>query len=75
MCCVCPCAGAMVVTMSWNDTANILCGIQDSQLCVWLDPGCVFTDKDLLPHTLVSKDARYTHTHHMYTCFYFLLVH
>ncbi|XP_067102166.1 intraflagellar transport protein 80 homolog [Osmerus mordax] len=49
--------GTMVVTLAWNDTANILCGLQDSQLCVWLDPGCVFTDKDLLSHTLVSKDA------------------
>lgn len=49
--------GAMVITMAWNDSANILCGVQDSQFTVWCCPSAVFTDKDLLPKTLIMKDA------------------
>ncbi|CAB1347799.1 unnamed protein product [Coregonus sp. 'balchen'] len=49
--------GTMVHTMAWNDSANILCGIQDTQFTVWHYPSAVFTDKDLLPKTLYMKDA------------------
>uniref|UniRef100_A0A674ND32 Intraflagellar transport 80 homolog (Chlamydomonas) n=1 Tax=Takifugu rubripes TaxID=31033 RepID=A0A674ND32_TAKRU len=43
---------SMVHSIAWNDAANILCGIQDSQLTVWYYPSIVFTDKDLIPKTL-----------------------
>uniref|UniRef100_A0A3Q4BDA6 Uncharacterized protein n=1 Tax=Mola mola TaxID=94237 RepID=A0A3Q4BDA6_MOLML len=49
--------GSMVHNMVWNDTANILCGVQDSQLTVWYYPSVVFVDKDLLPKTLYIKDG------------------
>lgn len=50
--------GSMVHTMAWNDSANILCGIQDRQFIVWYHPGVVFIDKDLLPMAEFTKDAR-----------------
>uniref|UniRef100_A0A3B4WUP8 Intraflagellar transport 80 homolog (Chlamydomonas) n=1 Tax=Seriola lalandi dorsalis TaxID=1841481 RepID=A0A3B4WUP8_SERLL len=49
--------GSMVHSMAWNDTANILCGIQDNQFTVWYYPSTVFTDKELLPKTLYIKDG------------------
>ncbi|XP_067221151.1 intraflagellar transport protein 80 homolog isoform X2 [Chanodichthys erythropterus] len=49
--------GSMVDTVAWNDSANILCGIQDNQFTVWYYPSVVFVDKDLLPKTIFSKDS------------------
>ncbi|KAM7413006.1 hypothetical protein PAMA_020407 [Pampus argenteus] len=49
--------GSMIHSMAWNDTANILCGIQDNQFTVWYYPSVVFTDKELLPKTLYIKDG------------------
>ncbi|NWV07561.1 IFT80 protein, partial [Ptilonorhynchus violaceus] len=49
--------GTMVQTLAWNDTSNILCGIQDSRFTVWYYPNTVYVDKDLLPKTLYEKDA------------------
>ncbi|XP_053278513.1 intraflagellar transport protein 80 homolog [Pleuronectes platessa] len=49
--------GSMVHSMAWNDTASLLCGIQDKQLTVWYYPSVVFTDKELLPKTLYTKDC------------------
>ncbi|KAM6961470.1 intraflagellar transport protein 80 homolog [Aplochiton taeniatus] len=49
--------GCMLHTLAWNDGANILCGIQDSQFTVWYYPGAVLTDRDLLPKTLCTRDG------------------
>ncbi|NXB78948.1 IFT80 protein, partial [Donacobius atricapilla] len=49
--------GTMVQSVAWNDTSNILCGIQDSRFTVWYYPNTVYVDKDLLPKTLYEKDA------------------
>ncbi|XP_077053458.1 intraflagellar transport protein 80 homolog [Siphateles boraxobius] len=49
--------GSMVDTVAWNDSSNILCGIQDNQFTVWYYPSVVFVDKDLLPKTIFSKDS------------------
>lgn len=49
--------GSMVHSMAWNDSANILCGIQDNQFTVWYYPSVVFVDKKLLPNTLFVKDG------------------
>uniref|UniRef100_A0A673GGL4 Uncharacterized protein n=1 Tax=Sinocyclocheilus rhinocerous TaxID=307959 RepID=A0A673GGL4_9TELE len=54
--------GSMVDTMAWNDSANILCGVQDSRFTVWYYPSVVFVDKDLLPKTIFTRDSRYTLT-------------
>uniref|UniRef100_A0A8C4GIU6 Intraflagellar transport 80 homolog (Chlamydomonas) n=1 Tax=Dicentrarchus labrax TaxID=13489 RepID=A0A8C4GIU6_DICLA len=58
--------GSMVHSMSWNDAANILCGVQDNQLTVWYYPSTVFTDKDLLPKTLYIRDgSEFSRTPHI----------
>ncbi|KAK6478690.1 intraflagellar transport protein 80-like protein isoform X1 [Huso huso] len=49
--------GTMVYTVAWNDSANILCGIQNSFFTVWYYPNTVYVDKDLLPKTIYTKDA------------------
>ncbi|NWH45804.1 IFT80 protein, partial [Fregata magnificens] len=49
--------GTMVQTLAWNDTSNMLCGIQDTRFTVWYYPNTVYVDKDLLPKTLYEKDA------------------
>ncbi|XP_044290367.1 intraflagellar transport protein 80 homolog isoform X2 [Varanus komodoensis] len=49
--------GTMVHTLAWNDTCNILCGIQDTRFTVWYYPSAVYVDKDLLPNTVYEKDA------------------
>ncbi|XP_064418295.1 intraflagellar transport protein 80 homolog isoform X1 [Latimeria chalumnae] len=49
--------GAMVHTMAWNDTTNILCGLQDTSFTVWFYPSAVYVDKDLLLKTVYEKDA------------------
>ncbi|XP_061493185.1 intraflagellar transport protein 80 homolog isoform X2 [Rhineura floridana] len=49
--------GTMVHTLAWNNTCNILCGLQDTRFTVWYYPNAVYVDKDLLPKTLYEKDA------------------
>ncbi|NXN14848.1 IFT80 protein, partial [Indicator maculatus] len=49
--------GTMVQSLAWNDTSNILCGIQDAHFTVWCYPNTVYVDKDLLPKTLYEKDG------------------
>ncbi|XP_048361821.1 intraflagellar transport protein 80 homolog isoform X2 [Sphaerodactylus townsendi] len=49
--------GTMVHTLAWNDTCNILCGLQDTRFTVWYYPNVVYVDKDLLPKTIYEKDA------------------
>lgn len=49
--------GTMVLTLAWNDTANILCGLQDNHFTVWYYPNVVYVDKDLLLKTVFEKDA------------------
>uniref|UniRef100_A0A8D0B0J4 Intraflagellar transport protein 80 homolog n=1 Tax=Salvator merianae TaxID=96440 RepID=A0A8D0B0J4_SALMN len=49
--------GTMVHTFAWNDTCNILCGLQETRFTVWYYPNVVYVDKDLLPKTIYEKDA------------------
>ncbi|XP_078245172.1 intraflagellar transport protein 80 homolog isoform X3 [Pogona vitticeps] len=49
--------GTMVHTVAWNDTCNILCGLQDTRFLIWFYPSAVYVDKDLLSKTLYEKDA------------------
>ncbi|XP_054838569.1 intraflagellar transport protein 80 homolog isoform X2 [Eublepharis macularius] len=49
--------GTMVHTLAWNDTCNILGGVQDERFTVWYYPNAVYVDKELLPKTLFEKDA------------------
>lgn len=58
--------GTMVHTMAWNDSANILCGIQDNQFAVWYYPSAVFVDKGLLTKTIFTKDgSEFSRTPHI----------
>ncbi|XP_077987595.1 intraflagellar transport protein 80 homolog [Glandiceps talaboti] len=49
--------GTMIGSLSWNDTTNILAALQDGKLTVWYYPNAVYVDKDLLPKTILEKDA------------------
>ncbi|XP_060130415.1 intraflagellar transport protein 80 homolog isoform X2 [Zootoca vivipara] len=49
--------GTMVHTLAWNDTCNILCGLQDTRFTVWYYPNVIYVDKDILPKTLYERDA------------------
>ncbi|XP_035693717.1 intraflagellar transport protein 80 homolog [Branchiostoma floridae] len=49
--------GTMVHSMSWNDETNMLAALQDTKLVVYYFPNAVYVDKDILPKTLMEKDA------------------
>ncbi|XP_063476445.1 intraflagellar transport protein 80 homolog isoform X2 [Symphalangus syndactylus] len=49
--------GTMVHTLAWNDTCNILCGLQDTRFIMWYYPNTVYVDRDILPKTLYERDA------------------
>ena len=46
-----------VDTAAWNETSESLCAIADGRLLVWCYPQVAFTDRDLLPMTLTTKDG------------------
>jgi len=46
-----------VDTAAWNATSESLCAIADGRLLVWCYPAIAFTDRDLLPRTLTTKDG------------------
>lgn len=49
--------GSMVSSVCWNDGTNMLAAMQDNRLTVWYHPAIVYSDKDLLPVTLVHKEG------------------
>ncbi|XP_078693127.1 intraflagellar transport protein 80 homolog isoform X4 [Branchiostoma floridae x Branchiostoma belcheri] len=49
--------GTMVHSMSWNDETNMLAALQDTKLVVYYFPNAVYVDKDILPKTVMEKDA------------------
>ncbi|KAH8054388.1 hypothetical protein JL721_10512 [Aureococcus anophagefferens] len=46
-----------VDTAAWNATSESLCAIADGRLLVWCYPAIAFTDRDLLPRTLTTRDG------------------
>ncbi|VDN53941.1 unnamed protein product [Dracunculus medinensis] len=50
--------GTMITKICFNDTSNILAGLQDNQLIIWTYPGVVFVDRDLLPKIIINKECR-----------------
>ncbi|KAK6112742.1 WD domain G-beta repeat family protein [Brugia pahangi] len=48
--------GAMVTNILFNDQTNMLAGLQDNRLVVWLFPATVFIDRDLLQKTMFEDD-------------------
>lgn len=49
----------MVGSMAWNTTTNMLAAVDDGKLAVWYHPMVAFTNKDLLPQTVVRQEDRY----------------
>lgn len=47
-------------SMCWNSGSNILAGMCDNKFTVWYHPGVVYTDRELLPQTLLIKEGRYS---------------
>ncbi|VBB35204.1 unnamed protein product, partial [Acanthocheilonema viteae] len=48
--------GTMVTNILFNDQTNMLAGLQDNCLVVWLYPAVVFIDRDLLHKTIFEND-------------------
>ena len=51
-------AGSMVTSLVWNSGCNMLAGMQNNKLLVWYHPAVVYTDRDLLPLTVVDINKR-----------------
>ena len=51
-------AGSMVTSLVWNSACNMLAGMQNNKLLVWYHPAVVYTDRDLLPLTVVDINKR-----------------
>ncbi|XP_064394634.1 intraflagellar transport protein 80 homolog [Halichondria panicea] len=49
--------GTMVSSVAWNNGSNILVGMCDTKFIAWYHPGVVYTDKELLPQTLLIKQG------------------
>ncbi|XP_062521440.1 intraflagellar transport protein 80 homolog [Corticium candelabrum] len=47
--------GSMVTSIAWNDNTNMLAAIRDGKFTVWLYPGVVYIDKDILTQTVYEK--------------------
>ena len=52
-----------MTSLAWNSSCNMLAGMQNNKLLVWYHPAVVFTDRDLLPLTVVDVNKRYRLTH------------
>ena len=50
----------MVGNVAWNDRTNMLAAVADGRLAVWYHPLVAFTNKDLLPQTVIRQEDRYT---------------
>lgn len=50
--------GVMIQTLTWNPEVNILAGVQDATLTVWLFPTALYIDKQLLRKCSMIKDLR-----------------
>ncbi|VDN07794.1 unnamed protein product [Thelazia callipaeda] len=48
--------GTMVTNIRFNDHTNMLAGLQDNHLIIWLYPATVFIDRNLLQKTVLEKD-------------------
>eukprot|EP00898_Chlorokybus_atmophyticus_P007150 jgi/Chlat1/7436/Chrsp6S07491 len=49
---------AVVSSALWNSSCNALAAIADQQLVVWYYPAALYIDRELLPLTRSTRDAR-----------------
>lgn len=47
----------MIHNIKFNDSTNMLIGLQDSKLLLWCYPSTAYVDKELLAKTIVQKEA------------------
>ena len=45
-------------SIAWNSHTNMLAAVADGRLAVWYHPLVAFTNKDLLPQTVVWQEDR-----------------
>lgn len=50
--------GVMIQTLAWNPEVNMLAGLQDSTLTLWLFPTALYIDKQILRKCTLIKDLR-----------------
>jgi len=46
---------AMVMSVEWNKTCNMLCGIRNNKLLVWVYPRTLFVDSNILQSTVIEQ--------------------
>uniref|UniRef100_A0A914WZA1 Uncharacterized protein n=2 Tax=Plectus sambesii TaxID=2011161 RepID=A0A914WZA1_9BILA len=46
----------MIQNIRFNDTTNMLVGLQDSKMLVWCYPSTIYVDSDLLQRTIIDKE-------------------
>ncbi|KAH7717435.1 WD40 repeat [Aphelenchoides avenae] len=49
--------GSLVTNITFNNTTNMLAAFQDRKLVVWTVPSVVFTDKEMLPKTMIELET------------------
>ena len=47
---------AMIQCVRWNRQFNMLCGLRDNKLLVWLCPKTLFVDVSILNSTVIEQD-------------------
>jgi len=47
---------AMIQCVRWNQQFNMLCGLRDNKLLVWLYPKTLFVDVNILNSTVIEQD-------------------
>ena len=54
--------GAMATDLRFNDEANMLAVLQDDRLLIYTYPPCAFTDVELLPRTVITRELKFVRT-------------
>jgi hypothetical protein len=49
--------GAMISHIHFNNNTNMLAGFHERKVIVWSLPSIVFSDKDLLPSTMIDLET------------------
>lgn len=49
--------GSMITDIRFNNSTNMLSGLQERKLFIWTNPTVIFTDKDLLSRSIIEIEA------------------
>lgn len=50
--------GAMIQSLAWNDSCNMLVALSDDRFLIYCYPNAIYADKDLLPRVIEERDSR-----------------